>query len=170
MAISLIQVSQVALKLGDIVESPWVKLLSLCRKIPMLAMIRPSIVNLNTHRAEVITRFSPLTKNHVGSMYFGALCAGSEVTAGLLALHVADKRNAKVVILFKAVKGNFLRRATSDVVFVCEDGEPLTNAVVTAVTRKERVNLWVMVHGYAEERGKQVKVTEFELEVSIKAT
>ena len=60
-------------------------------------------------------RFRKRVKNHVGSMYFGALMAGADLAGGLAAIKYAHDKKLKLSLVFKDAKGEFLKRAEGDV-------------------------------------------------------
>ena len=45
--------------------------------------------------------FKRRNKNHVGSMYFGALCVGADLTGGYLAMHHISKGKKENKITFQ---------------------------------------------------------------------
>ena len=55
-------------------------------KIPLLASVRPSVVELSETRCVVKVPLRRWSKNHLGSMYFGALAIGADCAGGLLAM------------------------------------------------------------------------------------
>ena len=44
------------------------------------------------------------TKNHLYSMYFGALSVGADITGGFLAMMCIQKTNKRVALIFKDFK------------------------------------------------------------------
>jgi len=63
------------------------------------------------------------TRNHLGSMYFGALATGADLVGGLLVMEKGRARRKKVHFAFKDVQGEFLKRPEGDVQFDCAAGE-----------------------------------------------
>ena len=55
-------------------------------KIPLLWFCRPKIIILNTESVEIKIPLRRRTKNHLNSMYFGALSVGADITGGFLAM------------------------------------------------------------------------------------
>lgn len=62
-------------------------------------------------------------------MYFGALCIGSDLASGLLALELIDQSKSKIAIIFKDVNAQFLKRAEDDVIFTCTQGNEILKAI-----------------------------------------
>ena len=85
-------------------------------------LVMPKVLEINERRCVVRIALNWRTRNHLRSMYFGALCIGADVAGGLIAFHLSSKQNAKVSFVFKDMKAEFLKRAEDDVHFSCEDG------------------------------------------------
>ena len=54
-------------------------------KVPMLFYCRPRIVALDDEKVEIRLPLRRRTKNHLNSMYFGALAVGADVAGGFIA-------------------------------------------------------------------------------------
>ena len=134
-------------------------------KIPMIAFVRPKLLQLDDNVAQVRIKLRRRTKNHLKSMYFGALAVGADVAAGLHAYYFAQKAGVKVSFAFKGVKAEFLKRATSNIIFHSNDGSIVQDAFKEAMETKERVNKWVRVEAKNKE---QEKIAIFDMEISVK--
>lgn len=133
-------------------------------QIPMIAYVRPRLMHIDSTKAVVKIKLRRRTKNHLKSMYFGALAVGADVAAGIHAYYFAKQTNAKISFAFKSVKGEFLKRPMHDVVFESSDGAIVEKAFEQALTSKERVNQWVKVN--ATSNGELV--AQFDMEISVK--
>ena len=71
-------------------------------KIPLLASVRPSVVELSETRCVVRIPLRRWTRNHLGSMYFGALAIGADCAGGLLAMDAIRRSGGGVSLVFKA--------------------------------------------------------------------
>src|SRR5690554_5553858 len=92
-------------------------------KIPIIAFVRPKLMLLDENKSQVRIKLKRRTKNHLKSMYFGSLAVGADMAAGLHAFYFAEESGVKVSFAFKAVKAEFLKRATSDVYFNSNEGQ-----------------------------------------------
>src|SRR5687768_10374081 len=97
----------------------FVKLLSFV-KVPLLALARPNIIELTSQRVIVSLPLNWLTKNHVNSMYFGALAMGAELSIAAQVLYRLRKDKVKLSFIFKNYRADFLKRADTDVHFCCD--------------------------------------------------
>lgn len=134
-------------------------------KIPMIWYVKPRLLELNEERVKVKIRLRRRTKNHLNSMYFGALAVGADVAAGIFAFYFAELLGKKVSFAFKGINGNFLKRAESDIVFVCEEGNLVQKAMDLSLESGERVNETVKVIAY---NTYNEAVAEFDMIVSVK--
>ena len=101
-------------------------------------------------------------------MYFGALAAGADCAGGFMAMKIAHDQNLPVNIVFKDFYADFVRRATGDVYFVCENGREVATMMQTAADTGERQNLEVEVNAYVPSDRPQEPVGRFRLTLSAK--
>ena len=134
-------------------------------KIPMIAFVRPKLMLLDENSSQVRIKLKRRTKNHLKSMYFGSLAVGADMAAGLHAFYFAEESGVKVSFAFKAVKAEFLKRATSDVYFNSNEGQLVKKVFDEAMETKERVNQWIKVE--AKNDDNEI-VAIFEMEISVK--
>jgi acyl-coenzyme A thioesterase PaaI-like protein len=147
-------------------ETARVRLFAL--RVPMLLFVGPKVLELDDEGCAVGIPLGWRSRNHVGSMYFGALCAGADVAGALNALRSAREHHRGVVPLFKDLKVEFLKRADGDVVFRCRDGRRVAEAVQQAADTGERVTLPVEVVATVPQKYGDEPVARFTLGLSMK--
>jgi acyl-coenzyme A thioesterase PaaI-like protein len=108
-------------------------------KIPVLFYFGVSVTEVSKERMVVRIPLRRRTKNHLGSMYFGALCAGADCAAGAFAMHLIKQQPKHVSLVFKDFSAEFLKRAEGDVDFCCAQGKEIAELVAQAVTSDERI-------------------------------
>jgi len=136
-------------------------------KIPLLWFCRPKIINLDPNSVEIQIPLKRRTKNHLGSMYFGALSVGADITGGFLAMICIQKSKHKVALIFKDFKADFLKRAEGDVHFKCNQGSNIVNLVEKAIESRQRENMIVNIDAYVPSISDDL-VAKFELTLSLK--
>lgn len=137
-------------------------------RVPLLFSVQPTIVELSDERAVVKVKLSRWTRNHWGTMYFGALAIGADCVVGMLAMHHIWKLKAhKVQLLFKDFQANFLKRPDGHVLFICEEGAQAKELVEAARNSRERQNLTMKARAVVEGRPEET-VAEFALTLSLK--
>lgn len=138
-------------------------------KIPMLASVRPSVIELSETRCVVRVPLRRWTRNHLGSMYFGALAIGADCAGGLLAMEQIKRSKQNVSLVFKAFQATFLKRPEADVYFICEAGAAIRAQVERALASEDRVTEPVRVQAAVMSlEGGFDPVAEFVLELSLK--
>ena len=136
-------------------------------KIPLLWYCRPNIIELNPEKVEIKIPLKRRTKNHLGSMYFGALSVGADITGGFLAMLCIQESKRKVALIFKDFKADFLKRAEGDVHFKCNDGLDISSLVQKTINSGTRQNMIVRIDAFVPSISKDI-VAKFELTLSLK--
>ncbi len=137
-------------------------------KIPLLFFLRPAVVELDARRCVIRIPFSRRSRNHLGSMYFGALCAGADLAGGLIAMRRIEQSGRKVSLIFKDLSAQFHKRAEADVLFACEDGEAIGELVRRAIASGEREELPVGIVATVPAKLGDEPVAHFTLTLSLK--
>lgn len=148
-------------------ETAKLRLFSLM-KIPLVFLASPKIIEISDKRIELKIPLNYITKNHLGSMYFGALCIGADMAIGLLGFSKIEKASNKVNIIFKDVKAQFLKRPEGDVHFICEGGEGIENLISQAIATGERQSETFKTYAVVPKIDKEKVVAEFYLTLSAK--
>jgi len=134
-------------------------------KIPMLSYTGVKLISINDTEAKVKVKLKRRTKNHLNSLYFGALAVGADIAGGIHAFYYAEKMNIKISFAFKSMNAQFIKRAESDCTFVSNDGCKVENAVLKSIQEKIRVNETTKVYVYDTFNE---PVAEFTMEISVK--
>jgi acyl-coenzyme A thioesterase PaaI-like protein len=137
-------------------------------KIPLLFFLRPSVVETSPLRTVVRISLTRRSRNHLGSMYFGALCAGADLAGALTAMRRIDASGRRVSLIFKDVKAQFFKRAEGDVLFCCAEGEAVEALVGRAIRSGEREELPVRIVATVPDKLGAEPVAEFLLTLSLK--
>jgi acyl-coenzyme A thioesterase PaaI-like protein len=135
-------------------------------KVPMILYVRPRVIESSLDRLVVRIPLTRRTRNHWGSMYFGALAIGADLCGGLLAMKHIRRSGREVSLVFKDFQAEFLRRPMSDVDFACDDGVAIAAQVADALESGERVSRPFAVCARCE--GEAEPVARFRLGLSLK--
>ena len=133
----------------------------------MIFYCNPKVLKISKQSVEIKISLRRKTKNHVGSMYFGALSVGADVTGGALALELIKKSKNKINLLFKDFKADFLKRAEGDVHFICKQGKAITSLVNKTIKTGERENMLLLIEAFVPSISNEI-VAKFELTLSLK--
>lgn len=122
-------------------------------------------MHLDEKKSIVRIKLRRRTKNHLKSMYFGAMAVGADVAAGLHAFYFSEQSGVKISFVFKGVEAEFLKRPTSNVWFISKEGLIVKSVFKEAMETKERVNKWITI----EAKNKEDEVVAiFKMQISVK--
>ena len=136
-------------------------------KVPMIWYCRPKVIEHNDEKLEIKIPLKRRTKNHLGSMYFGALAVGADLTGGFLAMNPIQESGRKINLVFKDFKADFLRRPEGDVHFICNDGLAVRELVEKVAKSSDRHNLKLNIDATVPSLSDEI-VARFELTLSLK--
>ena len=137
-------------------------------KVKLINYCRPKIFDITE---EGVTLFMPLdkrTRNHVGSMYIGAMVVGVDMVTGFTAMLKIRESKRNVILIFKDLKCDFYKRSEGNVHFICKEARVITEAVNETISTGERVNLPVKVIATVPDKFGDEPVAEFTITLSMK--
>ncbi len=137
-------------------------------KVPMIFFCRPRIVVFDEEKVEVKIPLRRRTKNHLNSMYFGALAVGADVAGGFIAYDQIKRSGNKVSLVFKDFTAAFHKRPEAAVHFTCSDGLLIKKMIAETLTTKERVSELVKITATCPSISDEL-VAEFTLTLSLKS-
>jgi acyl-coenzyme A thioesterase PaaI-like protein len=143
----------------------WLLFLMGIVQIPLIGFVRPKLIEINDEVVKVKIKLRRRTKNHLKSMYFGALAVGADIAAGIHVFYFSETKGVKTSFAFKGMKADFIKRAESDVTFVCDEGKLIASLLSESIEKNERINHPVMVK--AMDAQNEIVAT-FEMIISLK--
>lgn len=151
-----------------LIKATWAIRLFALTKIPLIALVRPTIVQADAETCIVKIPLTWLVKNHLRTMYFGALCVGADMAGGLIVMDLIRTRRSRVTFLFKDFQAQFLKRVEGPCVFTCNDGKKLAELLQRAEASGEREEGTVVVVATVPDKLQDEPVAIFELTISMK--
>ena len=136
-------------------------------KVPLIFYCKPKVVAISNTSVTLKIPLLRRNRNHVGSMYIGALAIGADLSSALLALNIVDKSKRKIIPIFKDLKAEFLKRAEGDVHFICNEGEKIDRMMKKVLSQNIRVNEVINVVAYVPSKLGEDPVAKFSLTLSI---
>ena len=134
----------------------------------MIGYCRPRIVNVSDTEVVLSIPLNRRTRNHVGSMYIGAMTVGVDFVTGLTAMTSIKKSKKNIVLIFKDLKSSFIKRAEGETFFTCNHTKEIEAAVKKVVDSKQRVNIEVPIIATVPEKFGDEPVAEFTITLSMK--
>lgn len=138
-------------------------------KVPMIFYCRPKVIEINSDSVTVKIPLLRRNKNHVGSMYLGALSVGADITSAMLALGIIKKSDKKIIPIFKDFHADYYKRAEGDVHFVCNEGVKIKKMLKKVIDNNTRINEKIIVNAYVPTKLGEEVVAKFSLTLSLKA-
>ncbi len=138
-------------------------------KIPLLFSIRPSVVESDHQKTIIRVKLRRYTKNHLGSMYFGAIAMGAELVVALKAVLLIYEMKKRIDFVFKDFQIDFQKRAEGDVYFSCEEGEQVEILVKKCLESGDRETGTFTGRAYCKNsQGQEEIVSQFKITLSVK--
>jgi len=138
-------------------------------KVPMIFYCRPKVIKISSDSVTVKIPLLRRNKNHVGSMYLGALSVGADITSAMLALGIIKESDKKIIPIFKDFHADYYKRAEGDVHFVCNEGVKIKKMLKEVVDKNVRSNEKIIVNAYVPSKLGDEVVAKFSLTLSLKA-
>jgi acyl-coenzyme A thioesterase PaaI-like protein len=136
-------------------------------RIPLLFYIGISVAEVSPERMVIRIPLRRRTRNHLGSMYFGVLCAGADCAAGALAMYLIKQKRAHISLVFKNFNAEFLKRAEGNVDFCCTQGTEISELIDQAAASDTRVERKIEIVATVPSLSNE-PVAKFELTLSLK--
>ena len=140
------------------------------RYIPLIGFCSPTIREMTTSTLAVSMPHGWRTKNHLGSIYFGALAIGADLAGAFLVFSKAKARGVNANFAFKDVQGQFLKRPEAEVWFRSNDGALIDDMLDESLATGQRINKTVSVTITCPSLHGDEPMAIFQLTLSIKAT
>ena len=137
-------------------------------QIRMIGFAGAKLISYSEDKTVIRIPLNWRTKNHLGSMYFGALATGADVTGAWIAFDYLARTKAPVSIVFKDINAIFLKRADGDVHFTCTDGPQVVEAFKATIADGERKNLQLKVIATVPSKYNDEPVAEFNMTLSMR--
>ncbi|MEO0443542.1 MAG: DUF4442 domain-containing protein [Pseudomonadota bacterium] len=139
-------------------------------KIPLIFFIRPRVVIFDDQQCVLKVSLRRRVKNHLNSMYFGALAIAAECAGGVAALKAINDSGKAVSLVFKDFSASFIKRADSDTYFTCKDVAAIQALIADTIQSGERRQLTFAVIATCPDRFGEQPVANFQVTVSVKHT
>ncbi|MCF8465368.1 MAG: DUF4442 domain-containing protein [Flavobacteriales bacterium] len=137
-------------------------------KIRMIGFVRARLIEYTEQKTVIKIPLNRRTSNHLGSMYFGALATGADVTGAWIAFDYLARTKKLVSIVFKDISAEFLKRADGDVYFTCLDGPAVLQAFNDTIADGERKNIELLVTATVPSKYQNEPVATFKMTLSMR--
>ena len=136
-------------------------------KLPSAYWCGVRVKSLVANQCVVTVKHRWMNQNPFNSMYFAVQAMAAELTTGALVMFQIKKSGQKISMLVANNKGNFSKKATGRITFVCNDGNLIEQAIQKTIETGEGQTFWMTSIG-TNEKGEQVSEMDFEWSVRLK--
>ena len=137
-------------------------------KVPLIGHLKPTLITLSDKEIVIKLKLNHRSKNHLHSMYFGALAVGADLAGGLHGFYHADRGKVTISLAFKSFQAQFLKRPESDVYFISSQGDIVKEMILESKKTGQRINKLLDVYAYTHYPEHPEEVATFKLELSLK--
>ena len=136
-------------------------------KLPSAFLCGVRVKHIDDTKCVVTVKHRWINQNPFNSMYFAVQAMAAELSTGALVIEKIEKSGKNISMLVANNKGNFTKKATGRITFVCNDGHMAAQAIQEAISTKEGQTFWMKSIG-TNEKGEQVSEMDFEWSVRTK--
>jgi hypothetical protein len=136
-------------------------------KLPSAFICGVRVKHIDDSKCVVTVKHRWVNQNPFNSIYFAVQAMAAELSTGALVMNYIQKSDKKISMLVANNKGNFTKKATGKITFVCSDGHLAEQAIQEAISTNEGQTFWMKSIG-TNEKGEQVSEMDFEWSVRTK--
>ena len=122
---------------SNLLKHPFKFRIFLLSKLPSAYFAGVRIREVDEKKCIVTVPYKWFTKNPFRSTYFACLGMAAEMSTGALCMIHLSKRKPAVSMLVVKVEGNYFKKATGIVSFICEDGELIEKMIEESISTSE---------------------------------
>ncbi|WII71174.1 DUF4442 domain-containing protein [Bdellovibrio sp. 22V] len=137
-------------------------------KIPLVLFVSPRVIEAGDKRFVLKIPLLFRNKNHLGSMYFGALGIGAELSIAAAAVMAIAESKQKIDFVFKDYSAQYLKRADGHVHFICEEIEAVKALIEEAKTNPARIERKLKGYAVVPSVSETEPVMTYELTLSVR--
>lgn len=119
----------------------------LAKNLPLALLSGIKPVSISFQKAVIALPFTFLTKNPFQSIYFACLCMASELSSGILGMSHVLNSGHNISLLVVHMEAEFTKKAKQKVLFTCNEGAQLAEAINKAVQTEDPQKITVTSTG-----------------------
>ena len=136
-------------------------------KIPAAFLCGVRVRHFDGERCIVTVKHRWISTNPFKSMYWAVQGMAAELASGALVMNQIQRSGKNVSMLVANNKGNFSKKATGRIAFVCDEGDLVVKALEEAIKTGEGQSFWMKSIG-TNESGEEVSQMDFEWTIKVK--
>ncbi len=120
-------------------------------KLPSAYLSGIRVTSISQNEALAVVKHKWINQNPFKSMYWATQGMASELVTGILLMKEIDQSGKKISMLVISQNGEFYKKATGKITFICKEGEKINEAIKTAISSEEGQILKLIAEGFNEE-------------------
>jgi len=136
-------------------------------KLPSAFWSGVRVKSISADQCIVTVKHRWFNQNPFNSMYFAVQAMAAELTTGALVMMQIKRSGKKISMLVANNNGNFTKKATGRITFICKDGNLIQEAIQKTIGTSEGQTVWMKSIGQ-NEKGEQVSEMNFEWSIKLK--
>lgn len=137
-------------------------------KLPSAYWSGVRVKAISKDKCTVTVKHRWFNQNPFNSMYFAVQAMAAELTTGALVMMQIKLSGKKISMLVANNNGNFTKKATGRIIFTCNDGHLIEDAIKQTIANGEGQTIWMKSVGI-NEKGEQVSEMNFEWSIRLKS-
>ena len=137
-------------------------------KLPSAFWSGVRVKSISKEKCVVTVKYRWFNQNPFKSMYFAVQAMAAELTTGALVMMQIKKSGKNISMLVANNNSNFSKKATGRIIFTCNDGHLIEEAIKQTIATGEGQTIWMKSVGVNEKR-EQVSEMNFEWSIKLKA-
>ena len=130
-------------------------------KLPSAFWCGVRVKSIDSKTCIVSVKHRWANQNPFNSMYFAVQAMAAELSTGAMVIDQIRNSGQNISMLVANNKGNFSKKATGRINFVCNDGHLISDAIQKTVATGEGQTFWMKAIG-TNQQGVQVSEMDFE--------
>jgi len=122
---------------------------------------------ITEEQSKVSVRHRWINQNPFRSMYFAVQAMAAELSTAALVIYHIRKSKQNISMLIISNKADFSKKATGKIIFTCDDGNKIKEAIQKAIQTKEGQTCWMKSIG-TNQNSEQVSEFDFQWTIKIK--
>ena len=106
-------------------------------KLPSAYFCGVRVQSISDENAVIKVKHRWINQNPFRSLYWAVQGMASEFASGILVMQAIKKSNQKISMLVTHQEGRFTKKATGKVLFTCNDGKLIKEAIQKSIETKE---------------------------------
>jgi hypothetical protein len=121
-------------------------------KLPSAFLSGVRLTEISDAKAVASVKYQWINQNPFKSMYWATQGMASELVTGILLMKGVDNSQHKLSTLVTAQTGEFYKKATGRITFICDDGDKINSILSRAIETKEGQKVLLTATGLNENK------------------